>query len=676
MSTELARTDGTTSGSRLDRPRLTRELAAQVTSAEQALHRTVGEDAELRANLKADHGRATAVRRTGATWSSWLDEQVTLSAVAWVLGTVFVRWCEDNGLVEPRLSGPGERLRDAQDTQQQYVGAHPLSTSTDWLRAAFAVLADSDAGAMLFDTRHNPAERIPLSNDGARALIAYWRTTGADGRVVHDFTDPSWDTHFLGDLYQDLSGSARERYALLQTPVFVEDFILSLTLDPAMAEFGLSGLRVIDPTCGSGHFLLGAFDRLVAAWREQAPALDPTTLARRALDSVHGVDINPFAVAIARFRMLLAAWRVAGVSTLAEAAGQSWRMAIAVGDSLLSHEKRDQSFADLDQELGIDQPWEDIGDFADERLLEEGSYDVVVGNPPYITASDPTSNQLYRRLYPDVCKGTFALTVPFAHRFVDLARPGSGYIGKIASNSFMKREFGVPLVEHFFPKFELTHVIDTSGAYIPGHGTPTAIIVIRNRKPDLRPVRAVLGTRGEPSQPTDPSKGLVWSAILEQVHVADSTSRWVDGVDLDRTVLAEHPWSLAGGGAYPLTLELQDDRERVGGIAGGPIGGAVRVGADEAYLRPIGSSDVQAKLPVVRGDGVRDWSAALDEDMLSPYAARSDEERDALTNDLWRWRTSLAARRTFSGSMADAGLRWFDYMQYTKGTYLLHVMRL
>jgi len=611
VSTELARTDGTTSGSRLDRPRLTRELAAQVTSAEQALHRTVGEDAELRANLKADHGRATAVRRTGATWSSWLDEQVTLSAVAWVLGTVFVRWCEDNGLVEPRLSGPGERLRDAQDTQQAFVSAHPLSTSTDWLREAFGVLAASDAGAMLFDTRHNPAERIPLSNDGARALIAYWRTTGADGRVVHDFTDPSWDTHFLGDLYQDLSGSARERYALLQTPVFVEDFILSLTLDPAMAEFGLSGLRVIDPTCGSGHFLLGAFDRLVAAWREQAPALDPTTLARRALDSVHGVDINPFAVAIARFRMLLAAWRVARVSTLAEAAGQSWRMAIAVGDSLLPYAAIDG----LEEQLGVEQPWEDIEDFADERLLEEGSYDVVVGNPPYITVKDRVLNDRYRKSFPDVCSGQYSLTAPFARRFSDLTRqgPSTGFVGQITSNSFMKREFGVSLVEKFFARIDLTYVIDTSGAYIPGHGTPTVILVWRKREPSGAPVRAILGTRGEPSQPADPSRGRVWTAIADQVDRPGSSSTWVDSIDLTKGDLDHHPWSLAGGGRKELQQQLDDSRgpklphviDEVGTGAVTRENDVFKVGRDQLRRAGIGPSHSR---PMAEGDSVRDWS--------------------------------------------------------------------
>ena len=59
----------------------------------------------------------------------------------------------------------------------------------------------------------------------------------------------------------------------------------------------------------------------------------------------------------------------------------------------------------------------------------------------------------------------------------------AGYVGMITANSFMKREFGKKLIEEFFPEVDLTHVIDTSGAYIPGHGTPTVILFGRNRRP-------------------------------------------------------------------------------------------------------------------------------------------------------------------------------------------------
>jgi type I restriction-modification system DNA methylase subunit len=120
------------------------------------------------------------------------------------------------------------------------------------------------------------------------------------GRLVHDFADTTWNTRFLGDLYQDLSEQARKRYALLQTPEFVEEFILDRTLEPALAEFGLSEVRLIDPTCGSGHFLLGAFRCLLERWFRTEPGTVERELVQRALNAVYGVNMNPYAVAIAR----------------------------------------------------------------------------------------------------------------------------------------------------------------------------------------------------------------------------------------------------------------------------------------------------------------------------------------------------------------------------------------
>ena len=113
--------------------------------------------------------------------------------------------------------------------------------------------------------------------------------------LVHDFTDPEWDTRFLGDLYQDLSEEARKKYALLQTPEFVEEFILDRTLDPAIEEFGLAKMgyerdlpdgrlhpddrfKMIDPACGSGHFLLGGFAR------HSRPLAEARTRRRRAVE--------------------------------------------------------------------------------------------------------------------------------------------------------------------------------------------------------------------------------------------------------------------------------------------------------------------------------------------------------------------------------------------------------
>ena len=81
----------------------------------------------------------------------------------------------------------------------------------------------------------------------------------------------------------------------------------------------------------------------------------------------------------------------------------------------------------------------------------------------------------------------------------------------------MKREFGTKLIEDFLTHQDLRLVADTSGAYIPGHGTPTVILVGRNQRPVGPTVRAVLGIRGEPGRPDDPAKGIVWTSIVEHV---------------------------------------------------------------------------------------------------------------------------------------------------------------
>ena len=132
------------------------------------------------------------------------------------------------------------------------------------------------------------------------------------GHLKRSFEVEEGDTRFLGDLYQELSEKAKKKYALLQTPVFVEEFILDRTLNPAIDEFGLEKVRLIDPTCGSGHFLLGAFARLFRLWMKREN--NEIVAAQKALDGVWGVDINPFAVAIARFRLIVAACKPAASS--------------------------------------------------------------------------------------------------------------------------------------------------------------------------------------------------------------------------------------------------------------------------------------------------------------------------------------------------------------------------
>ena len=564
----------------IDHAALLADLKGQVRVLEDDLRARSADVPEFAAELHDEWQKAHDAERIAAGYGQWLDGEITQAAVGWILGTVFLRFCEDNELIElPYLAGPGERMAIAAERQQAFFEQNPAKTDRDWIIAGFEALADaSPVAAGLFDRAHNPMWRITPSHDAAKAMLAFWRTRGEgeNSPVVHDFCDPDWNTRFLGDLYQDLSEHAKKTYALLQTPEFVEEFILDLTLTPAIDEFGLEPdpprarpdlprrLRVIDPACGSGHFLLGAFARLLEQWKRQPAITDPWVLIRNVLDGLHGVDKNPFAVSIARFRLLIAAMKAGNVKRLADA--PAFPLNIAVGDSLLHGRGAPGQQEELFDGTAKSHTFstEDVADYISAvDILGVNSYHVVVGNPPYITVKDSAENQAYRDRYA-TCAGTYALSVPFAERFFNLAcraggdRRGAGYVGQITANSFMKREFGKKLIENFFAQqVDLTHVIDTSGAYIPGHGTPTVILAGRNMIPTGHTIRAALGVRGEPSQPEEPAKGHVWRAIVDQINEPGTDSEWITVTDLTHERISAHPWSLSGGGAQGLVQAIE-----------------------------------------------------------------------------------------------------------------------
>jgi hypothetical protein len=679
----------------IDRKALLNDLKQQVKAVETDLGRQVKALGDVGARLRAEYDQARKLGRTAATWNSWLDERVTQVAVAWVLGTVFVRFCEDNRLIpEPYLTGPdGDRRELAESRYDAYVESDEDPTYRGWLEKAFAELGQGQAGRLLFDKRHNPLYQVPLSHDGARELVEFWRERDEEGVLVHDFTDPlnedgteGWDTRFLGDLYQDLSEAARKTYALLQTPEFVEEFILNRTMNPAVREFGYEELKMIDPTCGSGHFVLGAFRRLVRLWGEGQPGRGAHQRVRAALDSVHGVDINPFAVAVARFRLLVAAMAATDVRTLAESAKYEWPIHLAVGDSLIKARQLEMTLGD--DEDGGDDPLasfayvtEDVHEHP--GILQQGRYHVVVGNPPYITVKDSSLKKLYKDLYKSSAR-QFQLTVPFAERFFELAKGGSkdgrgyGVVGQISSNGFMKREFGKKLIEEYFArKVELSEIIDTSGAYIPGHGTPTVILVGRRKSHGRAEViRTVLGVRGEPGVPDDPSRGVVWQAIIDQVDRPGSESGWVTSEDTLRSKLARHPWSLSGGGASDLRDQLENaHNSRPLRTVVYDWGNMLNTREDDAYVTRGAArrSGVTKGLTrqLVEGSEIRDWSPQERVEIIFPYDAhgRNRELEESEIKFLWKSRTLLNARKSLSGTQEERGLPWYGYSSFSPDRY-------
>lgn len=678
----------------INAPQLLADLKRRLTGLEADLRERINTLPDLKASLTTEWQTARDANRTAETFESWSDQVITQAGVHWLLSCVFLRFIEDNTLVDrPWIGGTpaSGRLNLARDRHEAYFREHPLESDRDYLLACFTEAGTLPGLHTFFDQTHNPVFRLGISGDAAMGLRQFWQQQDPNtGALLHDFTDASLNTRFLGDLYQDLSEATRKRYALLQTPEFVEEFILDRTLTPAILEFGYREVRMIDPTCGSGHFLLGGFYRMVDEWSRAEPNRNRRDVAQKALDAVSGVDLNPFAVAISRFRLLVAALQASDVHRLSEA--PDFTIHVAIGDSLLhghrfgisgqsgvqSEELFDAAESHADTGLAHAYAGEDLQQV--QRILGR-QYHAVVGNPPYIVVKDAALNAAYRAKYAS-CHRQYSLGAPFTERFFELALTGrdgdqgtassAGFVGLITANSFMKREFGSKLIEQVLPRLDLTHIVDTSGAYIPGHGTPTVILMGRHRSPVSSLVRTVMGIKGEPSTPSDPAHGLVWSAILGQIDQAGSESDFISVVDSDRTLLGNHPWSVGGGGVADLKEAIEEIGTPLSRLTT-ELGFVCITKADDVFVvsEAVASRkklDVRYLRPFGIGEDVRDWTVVSNNLCIFPYT--DDVElvpETELCNTLrfiWRCRIPLLDRKVFGGqTYGQVGKAWYSYGQ-------------
>jgi hypothetical protein len=432
---------------------------------------------------------------------------------------------------------------------------------------------------------------------------------------------------------------------------------------------------MIDPACGSGHFLLEAFARLLRLWQNKEPATNPPALVQKALDAVYGVDLNPFAIEITRFRLLIAALESSGIERLKDA--PNFKFNLATGDSLLHGER--VGGGGIQRGLLEDrmEHYYDAEDAAELHRILSQPYHVVVGNPPYINVSDPVLREAYRSRF-STCHGKYQLGVPFTERFFDLTmrsdsrEDGSaGWMGMIVSNAFMKRSFGKKLIESFLLHLDLTHVIDTSGVYLPGHGTPTAILLARHQSPVATTIRAVRGIRGEDSEPEVPALAPVWQEIAMHCDEPGFTGLRVSIADAPRSAFERYPWSIGGGGAAELKTSIDENASGClvsitehNGITAVAGEGEVYVQGDPGVFRRFG---IELTRSIIEGEQIREWSLANPYSSLWVYGDRFELLKlSTLPNTakfLGLFKQHLSRRKRFGVPMVLKGLSWYEWQE-------------
>lgn len=652
-----------------DRAKLTAALRDHVGKVAEDLRGQMSVEGTVRERAKKLH----LDEQVGEDFDVWTDLLARRGAVLWVLKSVYVRVLEDRGLLSPG------RILDV-EAQQLFEQLVPnLGENTAFLRWVYRDLASPHGGVPELFTRQ-PAEIAWPGDELSGQLLAFWRHRDPDSGVGWSFAEEKFEGELMGDLYQELDPVVKQQFALCQTPDFVRGFMLDRTLNPAMEEFAAEEVRLLDPSCGSGHFLIDGFKRLVEATTKRRPGWTKKAVVKQCLERVVGIDLNDYACALARARLVMTAAELAGTESLSDAA--MFRPHIYCADGLEQLEKGTDARGeqlDLLATSNDPPPRAALSPPQSRSALAAvliPRFHVVLANPPYILEQD-TARRAYQtqrvgksRRYVSAYN-RYSLASPFTERAFQLAVPG-GFVGLITSNNFTKRQFGKPLVEEVLSRVDLTLIVDSSQAFIPFHGTPTILLFGRNRTPESSTVRVVMGKRAEPSVPPVPASGRVWSSIAAQAESEEFDNEFISVADLDRSMFAEHPWSLSGGGAVELrgAVEAACGSRTLESVVS-RIGMMTILKLDHVYFRyprSLSSENVLPRVPIVTGNMVRDYGVGRGTPALFPYttgdASKPIElgETTASFRHFWRYRTQLKAR-TSTGfrTVEDRGMLFYEY---------------
>ncbi|PTV94684.1 TaqI restriction endonuclease [Rhodobacter aestuarii] len=234
----------------------------------------------------------------------------------------------------------------------------------------------------------------------------------------------------------------------------------------------LKTLRIVDPACGSGVFLIMAFDFLKAELsrvndkiaelqgKDQhiQDLLDPDS--EILTNNLFGVDVNVESVEIAKLSLWIKTARRGKVL-------DSLDGNLRVGDSLIE----DSNFAYLDHAF----TWET----AFPSIFAEGGFDVVLGNPPYVRMEFLKTLKPYLEKRYEVASDRADLYCYFYERGLRLLKPG-GRLGFISSNTFFKTGSGKPLRDYLRREATLEGVVDFGDLQIfEGVTTYPAILTLK-----------------------------------------------------------------------------------------------------------------------------------------------------------------------------------------------------
>jgi hypothetical protein len=259
------------------------------------------------------------------------------------------------------------------------------------------------------------------------------------------------------------------------TPTYIVEYIVKNTVGRLLdgkTPRQVAKLRLLDPACGSGSFLIGAYQYLLDWHRDWYVADDPkkwatgksptlyqgmggdwrlTTAERKRilLNNIYGVDIDPQAVEVTKLSLLLKVLEGENEQTLAtqlrlfhERALPDLGNNVKCGNSLIGPDfyESQQTFLDEEERYRIN-----VFDWPAEfpEIMKAGGFDVVIGNPPYGAFFSDAEKAYIRRQFKSY-RYKYDSYIYFIEQALGLVRRG-GFVSFITPELWLKLENCAPL---------------------------------------------------------------------------------------------------------------------------------------------------------------------------------------------------------------------------------------
>lgn len=384
----------------------------------------------------------------------------------------------------------------------------------------------------------------------------------------------------------------------------------------------LAVLRICDPACGSGAFLVAAFKYLKEEYKTVNTRLNELgetgDLVSKDLNddilnrNLFGVDINAESVEIARLSLWLATAEKGKKLT-------SLKNNIKQGNSVIHHKSTDKNAFNWDMQGFTD-------------------FDVVLGNPPYVRQERLSDIKPYLEKHYQTYHGVADLYTYFFELGLKILRKG-GHLGYISSSTFFKTGSGEALRKHLSIEANLKQIVDFGDLQIfEGVTTYPAILVMS------KPTR---------SRKTAPENKLAfWNVAankLDDLKTEMQSPKWGE---MGQHKLALDGWRLEDERLQALRQKIVRNKPTLKEVYGSPLYG-LKTGLNAAFVIDKATRDqivnanplsTDCLKPLLEGKNLKKWYAASDNKYLIVFPkgwTRQQMKRVAsdeiTTEQAWAW---------------------------------------